>query len=70
MHMSPLVGAADASRQQIFDFHRQFSQIFTGSSRTRTPVAWWTASVMAAAMPANAISPVPFKSFKRELSSG
>src|SRR5262249_46680366 len=33
--------------------------IFTGSSRTRTPVAWWTASVMAAANPASPISPIP-----------
>ena len=31
----------------------------TGSSRTRTPVAWWTAAVMAAANPARPISPMP-----------
>src|SRR5260370_9648133 len=33
--------------------------IFTGSSRTRTPVAWWTAAVVAAAKPVNPISPIP-----------
>ena len=32
--------------------------IFTGNSRTRTPVAWCTAAVMAAAMPAKPISPI------------
>ena len=33
--------------------------IFTGSSRTRTPVAWCTADVTAAAKPAKPISPMP-----------
>jgi hypothetical protein len=39
--------------------HASKSSIFTGSSRTRTPVAWCTASVMAAAIPASPISPMP-----------
>ena len=38
--------------QQVFDSHGQFAN-------TRTPVAWWTASVIAAAMPARPISPIP-----------
>jgi hypothetical protein len=33
--------------------------IFTGNSRTRTPVAWCTAAVTAAAKPARPISPMP-----------
>jgi len=39
--------------------HANKSSIFTGSSRTRAPVAWWIAAVMAAAMPAKPISPIP-----------
>jgi hypothetical protein len=35
------VKKGDASHQQILDSHRQFF-------RTRTPVAWWTAAVIAA----------------------
>jgi hypothetical protein len=38
--------------------YKRFS-IFTGNSRTRTPVAWCTASVIAAAIPARPISPTP-----------
>ena len=39
--------------------HTNKFSIFTGSSRTRTPVAWWTAAVIAAATPAKPISPIP-----------
>src|SRR5260221_1708279 len=35
------------------------SSILIGSARTRTPVAWWTAFAMAAAVPASPISPMP-----------
>ena len=35
------------------------SSILIGNSRTRTPVAWCTASVIAAATPASPISPIP-----------
>ena len=43
----------------VASLHASNCSIVTGSSRTRTPVAWCTASVMAAAMPARPISPIP-----------
>lgn len=43
--------------QATFDCNKSSTR--TGKSRTRTPVAWYTAAVMAAATPASPISPMP-----------
>ena len=53
------ISAADLKFTRDEMPHANRFSIFTGSSRTRTPVAWWTAAVIAAAIPAKPISPIP-----------
>jgi len=53
------LGDAGVTGLKIRRVHASKSSIFTGNSRTRTPVAWCTASVIAAAIPARPISPIP-----------